>query len=586
MKKKKIIGLIVAFFVIIFNSCGIGASNEKIADADLIIYNGKILTVDSSFSIHSALAVKGNRIIQVGKDRQVLKLKGSQTEVLDLEGRMVLPGLMDSHTHPIDAAMSEFDHPIPQMETISEVLEHIHNRTQVLNEGEWIVVQFVFITRLKEQRYPTRAELDSVAPLHPVMYSTGPDASLNSLALKLSGMDKDFKVTDGGSGFVEKDPKTGELTGIIRNCNRFVKVRPSVRIPNEEERMQQLISLFHDYNSVGITSIGDRDPVSGDLDLYKKLHASGQLTVRVAASQHLETIGPIEEIQANILRIADDPLFKEHDDFLRIIGVKTYMDGGMLTGSAYMLEPWGVSRIYGITDPDYRGVQYISKEKLLPIISSAVESGLQVTSHTVGDGAVHELLEVYRDIYQTMPSQLRMTRPCISHSNFMSRESVDMLPQLGVSVDIQPAWLYLDAHTLLKQFGYDRLRWFQPLKSIFETGAIAGGGSDHILKIGSLRSANPYNPFLAITTTLTRKAKWMDKSLHPEEALNREQAIRFYTINNAWLLFCEDQLGSLEQGKLADFVILDTDILSCPEDVIQHTRVLKTYLDGKLIYNK
>ena len=168
----------------------------------------------------------------------------------------------------------------------------------------------------------------------------------------------------------------------------------------------------------------------------------------------------------------------------------------------------------------------------------------------------------------------------------MSKGSVDMLPQIGVSVDIQPAWLYLDTHTLIKQFGYDRLRWFQPLKSIFETGAIAGGGSDHIIKIGSLRSVNPYNPFLGMATSITRKAKWYDQRLHPEEALSREQAIRFYTINNAWLLFCEDQLGSLEPGKLADFIVLNTDLLSCPADEIPYTKVLKTYLDGKLVFNR
>lgn len=575
-----------AISVIILNSCGSGITDKHVAKADLILYNGKIVTVDSMFSVYTAIAIKGNHIMQVGGNRKVLKMQGPATELIDLHGHMVLPGLIDSHTHPVDAAMSEFDHPIPEMETIRDVLDYIHNRTQVIKEGEWIVVKFVFITRLREQRYPTRAELDSVAPDHPVMFSTGPDAALNSLALKLSDIDKNFKVTDGGTGFVEKDEKTGDLTGIIRNCNRFVRVRPSERIPGEEERIQQMIKLLLDYNSVGITNIGDRDPGPSDLELYKSLHARGQLTLRVACSQHIETIGPIEQIQANIRRVAEDPLFTEKDNFLRIIGIKTYIDGGMLTGSAFMTEPWGISKIYGITDPDYHGILFITKEKLLPIVRTAIESGLQVTSHTVGDGAVHELIEVYREVYQSIPTQLRKTRPCISHSNFMSKESVDMLPQIGVSVDIQPAWLYLDTHTLIKQFGYDRLRWFQPLKSIFGTGAIAGGGSDHIIKIGSLRSVNPYNPFLGMATSITRQAKWYDRSLHPEEALSREQAIRFYTINNAWLLFCEDQLGSLEPGKLADFIVLNTDILSCPADEIRHTKVLKTYLDGKLVFNR
>ena len=410
MKKDLLPKIFIAISVILLNSCGSGITKEQVSKADLILYNGKIVAVDSVFSVYTAIAIKGNRIMLVGGNRKVLKMQGPETELIDLHGNMVLPGLIDSHTHPIDAAMSEFDHPIPEMETIRDVLDYIHSRTQAIKEGEWIVVKFVFITRLREQRYPTRAELDSVAPGHPVMFSTGPDAALNSLALKLSGIDKNFKVTDGGTGFVEKDEKTGDLTGIIRNCNRFVKVRPSERVPVEEERVQQMIRLFLDYNSVGITSIGDRDPGPSDLDLYKSLHARGLMTVRVACSQHIETIGPLEQIQANIRRVAEDPLFTEKNNFLRIIGIKTYMDGGMLTGSAYMNEPWGASKIYGISDPDYRGILYITKDKLLPIVNTAVESGLQVTSHTVGDGAVNELLEVYKEIYQTIPTQLRKTR--------------------------------------------------------------------------------------------------------------------------------------------------------------------------------
>jgi predicted amidohydrolase YtcJ len=586
MKKNLLFGIIVVFLAKIFNSCGTGTANEQDSGADLILHNGKIVIVDSAFSIEPAMAVRGNRIMQVGGNRKILKLKGPNTELIDLQGHMVLPGLIDSHSHPIDAALSEFDHTIPDMETIKDVLDYIHDRSQIQNEGQWIVVKYEFITRLKEQRYPTRAELDSVAPRHPVMYLTGPDAALNSLALKLSGIDRNFKITDGGTGFVEKDAKTGEPTGIIRSCNRIVKVVPSEKIPTEEEKMEQIIKLFNDYNSVGITSLGDRDLSPADLELYKKLLAAGRLTMRVAVSRQIETtLGSLEEIENNIRRVAEDPLFREKGNFLRIIGIKTYMDGGMLTGSAYMREPWGVSKMYGIADPEYRGVLFITKDRLLPIVSTAVESGLSIASHTVGDGAVHALLDVYKDVYQTMPDQLRKVRPCISHSNFMSRESVDMLKQFGVSVDIQPAWLYKDAHTLLKQFGYDRLRWFQPLKSIFETGAIAGGGSDLMNKIGSMRAANPYNPFLGMATAITRKAKWLEEKLHPEEALNRVQAIRFYTINNAWLLFWENQLGSLEPGKLADFVVLDTDIMNCPEESIQSTRVLKTYLDGKLIYS-
>jgi predicted amidohydrolase YtcJ len=550
-------------------------------EADRILHHGKIVTVDKAFSIQESIALKGNQILSVGTNQEVLKSRGPRTEMTDLAGKTVLPGLIDSHVHPSDACMTEFDHPIPEMETIQNVLDYIKSRAALLPLGKWIQVQQVFITRLKEQRYPTRQELDQAAPGHPVVFSTGPDASLNSLALKLSGIDKNFKVTDGGPGYIEKDPATGEPTGILRSCTRYIKVEASGRKPTESDRAQRLLQLFKDYNSVGITSIGDRDASSEDIQRYKQLFSEGKLLLRVSISQHIDTIGPIEAIQANIRKVAEDPLSRS-DSLLRIVGIKTYLDGGMLTGSAYMREPWGVSKIYSITDPTYRGVLFIPKDRLLPIVRTTIESRLQFTAHTVGDGAVHALLDVYEEINQKIP--IREMRPCITHSNFMSREAVEKLPKLGVVVDIQPAWLYLDTRSLVAQFGIERLRYFQPLKSIFESQGIAGGGSDHMQKIGSLRSINPYNPFLGMWVTLTRKARWYDGTLHPEEALTREQAIRFYTINNAYILFRDHQVGSLEPGKLADFIILDRDILTCPTDSIKDTKVLKTYFDGKAVF--
>jgi hypothetical protein len=294
-------------------------------------------------------------------------------------------------------------------------------------------------------------------------------------------------------------------------------------------------------------------------------------------------IGPLADIEASIRNVAQDPLFKNPDDFLRIIGIKMFLDGGMLTGSAYMRQPWGVSEIYSIKDPNYRGVLFIPRERLIPMARAAIASGLQFTAHSVGDGAVHALLDAYEEINKETP--VRNVAACISHSNFMSREAVEQAARLGVNMDIQPAWLYLDTGALEKQFGYDRLRYFQPLHTIFELGGNAGGGSDHMQKIGSFRSINFYNPFLGMQTAITRRAKNFDRPLHPEEALTREQAIRFYTFNNAKILRCEQKLGSLEPGKLADLIILDQDILKCPEDQIAKTRVLSTYVAGKRVFS-
>lgn len=553
-------------------------------DADLILHNGKIVTVDQAFSTRQAIAVQGERIVAVGSNDEVLQSKGPRTTVIDLKGNMLLPGLIDSHVHPNGAAMIEFDHPLPDFESIGDVLDYIRQRTKIVPEGQWITLRQVFITRLREQRYPTRAELDAAAPKHPVLYSTGPDASLNTLALTLSKIDKNFKVTDGGAGYAEKDPKTGEPTGILRSCTRYVKVSGSAgRQPTEADRNRRLRELFADYNSVGITGVIDRNAGGGDLARYQRLLDAGQLSVRVRASYGVNGAAAVEQVKKSIAAAADHPLAKG-GPMLRIIGVKTFLDGGMLTGSAYLREPWGVSKIYSIDDPNYRGLLFISKEKLLAAVQTCVEKKLQFTAHSVGDGAVHTLLDVYEEVNRTTP--ITATRPCITHSNFMSKEAVERQARLGVVVDIQPAWLWLDTHTLAAQFSVERLRYFQPLQSIFKAGGVAGGGSDHMQKIGSMRSVNPYNPFLGMYVAVSRKSKHHPQPLHLAEALTREQAIRFYTINNAYLMFQEKEIGSLEPGKFADMVVLDRDLLTCDVEQIRDTKVLTTYLAGKKVYSK
>jgi hypothetical protein len=168
----------------------------------------------------------------------------------------------------------------------------------------------------------------------------------------------------------------------------------------------------------------------------------------------------------------------------------------------------------------------------------------------------------------------------------MSAEMIRKIKDLGIVLDLQPDWLWLDGATLRKQFGDERMAYFQPYKSLFEAGVAVGGGSDHMQKIGSLRSINPYNPFLGMWITLTRQPRWTDQPLHPEQRISREQAIRLYTVNNAFLTFEEKEKGSLEKGKLADLIVLDRDILACPLDQVRTTQVEQTYLGGKLVYER
>ena len=548
---------------------------------DLIIHNAKLLTVDAQFRIAQAMAVRGDRIVAVGSNTAVLGQKGPNTRIIDAGGKTVLPGLMDTHVHSVGASMYEFDHPIPTMETIADVLKYIKSRAAVVPKGEWIRLSQVFITRLRERRYPTRAELDSVAPDHAVIFATGPDASVSTLALKKSGITKDTPQPPGRPGKIELDPKTGEPTGILRSASQFLKVPSTGRSATDADRQQRLKMLLADYNSVGITSIADRDASDSEVELYRALRQRNELTCRVFLNYHVEPAQPWEKVEAQIMKAAKDPLHK-YDPWLWLRGLKAYMDGGMLTGSAYMREPWGLSKIYSITDPNYRGMRYIEPEPLYRAVRLALQNDLQFTAHSQGDAAVHALIAAYERVNKEFP--VRPQRPCITHSSFMTPEAIEKMREIGVVADMQPAWLERDGATLRDHFGEARLRYFHPYKSLFDAGVIVGGGSDHMQKIGSMRAINPYNPFYGMWVTLVRQPRWTDKPLHTAERITREQAIRLYTSNNAFLTFQEKDKGTLESGKLADFIVLQQDILTGPVEQVKDIQVAQTWVGGKLVY--
>ena len=551
------------------------------ADPSLILHSGKVVTVDREFSIAEAVAISGDRITAVGKNGEVRSLAASNTRLVDLEGKTVLPGLIDTHTHPLGAALYEFDHAVPDMETVADVLEYFRRRARVVPEGSWIRLQQVFITRLREQRYPTRAELDEAAPKHAAYFRTGPDASLNSLALELSGIDKDFRIPQGELGRIEREAD-GEPTGIIRSGAHLIKFEESQRAPTREDQLRRLKELLAAYNQIGLTSIADRNASPEAVELYEELLGRDELTARVFVSAAIDAQDPLEDIEASIAKLARHPR-RRYGPMLWLRGIKFFLDGGMLTGSAYMREPWGVSDVYSITDPNYRGLRFVPPGKTYAILRLALRHGLQPTAHCVGDGAVHALIDAYGEIDDEF--RVRDMRPCITHANFMSPEAVERMAEIGIVADLQPAWLERDGATLLKQFGEARLRYFQPYKSLRDAGVIVGGGSDHMQKIGDMRSINPYNPFFGMWVALTRQPRWTDVTLQPEQRITRQDAIRLYTANSAYITFTEDEKGSLEVGKLADLIVLDRDILECPVEDVKRIRVERTYLGGRLVHD-
>ena len=562
--------------------------------APTVFANGRIVTVDPDFTIVDAFAIDEGRIVAVGAAARRLAETQADVVRVDLAGRTVLPGLIDSHTHPVGAATHEFDHPVPDIRSIADLLSSIAARAAAVPEGSKIVVRQVFITRLAEQRYPTREELDRAAPRHPVVFSTGPDSMLNSLALSLAGITRETGDRPVGSGRIERNAD-GEPTGLVRGFTPSIDAPSAARSPTTAETDDLLTLLFADYNRVGLTTIADRGASPDGIAAYGRLRERGELTVRVRLSHTLPSHPEWDRVAEAIAALGRHPLRRE-DPLLQIVGTKIWLDGGMLTGSALMQEPWGESRIYGITDPAYRGAQNVDRDRLVALVRAVAAEGLQFTAHAVGDGATALLLDAYREVDRDLP--LRATRPCLTHSNFLTPESIAEAARMGVVVDLQPVWLHLDGDTLTRHFGEERMRRFQPLRPLFDAGVPVGGGSDHMQKIGSFRSVNPYNPFLGMWAAVSRQARrigvdaWPQdgarfvagralRPIHPEHALTRQEAIRMYTIENARVLLMDREVGSLEPGKRADFVILDRDPLACPVDDIPDTRVLETWLDGR-----
>src|SRR5262245_10562249 len=266
--------------------------------ADLVIHHAKIITVDEKFSIVEAMAIKDGRILAVGSDEEMFRLSESgKTRVIDAEGHPILPGLYDSHVHLLGAAASEVSGPIPEFTSLQSAFDYIKAKAKGLAENEWITVPYAFPTRLKEMRFPTRAELDAADSKHPVFYHAGPAGVVNSKALEVSGITKSTKNPPGG--IVVKDPATGEPTGMLRGSPavKLLKRPPSIDADNPlEGKVEGVEKLLALYNQYGITSVADRDTSREALDFFLAIQKKGHLTMRITISPEFDPSGSREEI--------------------------------------------------------------------------------------------------------------------------------------------------------------------------------------------------------------------------------------------------------------------------------------------------
>ena len=557
-----------------------GAAAGRGAEADLILHNGKIVTVDAGFSVQQAVAIRGDRIAAVGSDQAILNAeRGAHTKLIDLHGRMVLPGLFDSHVHPLGGALSEFRAPLPVLDSFAAVQSFIRQQAAKTPPGEWIVVPRTFPTRLRELRMPTREVLD-VDTAHPVMFDASYVVVVNSLGLKRSGITRD--TPNPARGEIVKDAH-GEPNGILKNAQSLLKgLKPEGQF-TEREQLQALEEMLQRYVAAGLTSIGDGAVQENEIQLYRTLKAQNRLPLRVTMTWWHNAAKPIEELRKEIQ--SADVTTNSGDEWLRFGAFKINVDGGMTIGTAFQREPYGPfgAQLYGKTDPQDRGQLFESPEKLLAILRIARDAKWQLSAHCQGGGAIDGFLQALAALDREAP--IAPTRSHLIHASFQSPAAIAEMKRMGVLADVQPAWLYLDSPALEKVFGSDGMRYFFPLRSYLDAGIGIAGGSDHMIGHDKNSATNPYNPFLGLWTAVTR-LNTRNEVVHAEERITRAEALRMYTTGAAYRHFAENSRGSIERGKLADLVVIDRDYLTCPEEEIRRIEPIAVMIGGRIVHGR
>ena len=549
------------------------------ADADLILYHGKVITLDGRSSIASAVAIKGGRISRVGSDAEVRTGEGgAATKLIDLQGKTVLPGLIDNHVHVLSAGLSEYRGEIPSLGSYADVQNYIRMKAKTTPKGKWIVVPRTFPTRLKEMAMPTREVLD-VDRDHPVLFDASYVWILNSLALKMNGITRD--TPNPPRGVIVKDAN-GEPNGILRNAESLVKGVNTGETFTHEEKLDALEKMLKRYPAIGLTTVQDRAVQEEDVALYQQLKAAKGLPIRVVLTWRMPTADPVDKL---VKTIREKPwVTNQGDEWLKFGAFKVTLDGGMTIGTAYQRRPYGAfaRQLYGLTDPQDRGQLFVPPDKLMAIMSAARDKGWSLTAHAQGGGAVDTLLEVFEKLDAQKP--MAPTRSHWIHASFQSPDAIKRAKKIGMLADVQPAWLYFDGPALEKVFGHEGMRYFFPLRTYQQEGVVTAGGSDHMIGFSYDRAVNSYNPFLGMWIAVTRKMH-NGEVLYPEERISREEALRLYTTGPAYMQFNEKDRGTLEAGKLGDLVVIDRDYYSCPEDDIRKIRPVMTIINGKIAYS-
>lgn len=546
--------------------------------ADLVLIDAKILTVDARFSEARALAVRDGRFVAVGSDDEVRPYIARSTRVIQGAGRTVIPGLIDTHVHALGVAAAEMAQPFRNLRSIGELQDWIRAETGRRAEATWIWTPRVYPPRLRERRFPTRQELDAVAPNHPVVVDGAYALSLNTAALKAAGINRTSADPPGGA--IVKDA-SGEPTGLLRNVGSLLaRFQPrESAVPSLDE----LQRVHEQYLATGITSVIERAATVDGFRAYEALHRADRLKVRATVTfrvPHADDPAQVEQFVSGL------PFrFGSGDDWLKVGPLKIFVDGGILIGTAFMREPYGTGarQLYAIDDPQYRGFLTLTPAQITSAISIGHRHGWQMVAHVTGDAGVDAVLDAFEAALKEQPSP--DWRPTLIHAYFVHPETAARAARLGVLVDTQPAWYYKDADALASGLGRDRLAHFIGLRTLRQAGVEVAINTDHMFGLDRDDALNPFNPFLTMYVATTRRTE-SGMVIGPDETVSREEALRMMTSAAARFSFDEKTRGSIEAGKFADFVVLDNDLMSCAPEQLPAIRPDLTVVNGRIAYDR
>ena len=538
----------------------------RVETADLVLKNGNIYTVNEHQPRAEAVAVKGERIVFVGSNRDVQRYVGQNTRVVDLHGNTVLPGMTDSHHHLSGVGFREMTLNLEGTTGLEDFLTKVRGRVDQAKPGEWVTGRGWIETFWKPPVFPTRWDLDKVAPNNPLILARadGHGAVVNSAALRIAAIDKTTPNPFGGE--VSKDKQTGEPNGMLLDAAQNLVRRQIPPTAPEDAERAIILGVKRDL-ALGWCEIQDAGGSYQDVDLYKKLYGEGKIKLRIYKAVY----GPGPNAQR---LINEGPIVGTFENRFTVRTIKVVSDGALGSRGAALLEPYSDA-------PETSGFLTVKEEELLPMLKEALRQGIQVETHAIGDRANRFILDEYEQAFNAVSTdQRKIAEPRwrVEHAQIVNPADIPRFAKLGVIPSMQPSHAIGDLHFAPSRLGMKRLAGAYAWQSFIKSGVVVPGGSDAPVERGE-----PMIEFYAAVARKDQKG-FSGEGWHQEEAVTREQALKMFTIWPAYAAFEEKLRGSIEVGKLADFTILSADIVKISEMDILRTRCVMTVIGGEIVY--